>query len=250
MESRTDATTADPNLARSRRRRRILRVALVATLAAASGFLGYFRRPLFEGNRGVVDQGLVIRSAQPTGDVARRIRDDGIVSILNLRGGGPADPWYAAEVEATQAAGVDFYDLPMSATRRPSRRELLTLLDLFGRCRYPLLIHCKSGSDRTGLAAGLYLMLRKGVPPTAAESTFSLGHGHVPLFGPERLHEPFREYAAWLAARGLDHTPERLLDWVRNEYRADDPLTAIKPAQPGPRVRHQATRPAEDTSRG
>jgi hypothetical protein len=137
----------------------------------------------------------------------------------------------------------------MSATKRPSRRELLTLLDLFARCSYPLLIHCKSGADRTGLASGLYLMARRGVDPMRAESAFSLAHAHIPLFGPERLHEPFREYAAWLAERRLDHTPDRLLGWVRNEYRADDPPVAVEPVRPGPRPRRQAARPAEPTAR-
>jgi hypothetical protein len=137
----------------------------------------------------------------------------------------------------------------MSATKRPTRRELLTLLDLFGRCKYPLLIHCKSGADRTGLASGLYLMSRRGVEPARAESAFSLSHAHIPVFGPEHLHEPFREYAAWLRTKGLDHTPDRLLDWVRNEYRADDPLVAIEPVRPGPRVRRQASRAAEPATR-
>ena len=79
-------------------------------------------------------------------------------------------------------------------------RELLVLLDLFEHCRYPLLIHCKSGSDRTGLASALYLMSRRGEPPGWAVRGFTLKHGHVPLFGPEHLHEPFREYEAWLKA--------------------------------------------------
>ena len=72
------------------------------------------------------------------------------------------------------------------------------LLDLFDSCRYPLLIHCKSGADRTGLASGLYLMARRGVPPGEALRAFSVLHGHFPIGGPEHLHEPIEEYAAWL----------------------------------------------------
>ena len=247
MTEPRDASPLDPMAARTRRDRRRLRIGLAVTLVAA--FLGYFRRPLLDGNRGVVDEGLVYRAAQPTGDVAGLIRDWKLGSILNLRGGGPDDRWYADEVAATHTAGVDFYDLPMSATRRPSRRELLTLLDVLGRCKYPLLIHCKSGSDRTGLAAGLYLMTCKGVTPERAESAFALAHGHIPLFGPERLHEPFREYAAWLSANRLDHSPDRLLDWVRHQYRATDPVVAIDPVRPGPRVRRQSSRPSESEAR-
>ncbi len=243
------ATSSGPRPADGARRRRVLRTAAAVSLTVAATFVTYFRRPLFEGNRGVVDEGLVYRAAQPSGDVAGLIRAEELASIVNLRGGGPEDPWYAAEVEAARSLNVDFYDLPMSATKRPTRRELLTLIDLFGRCRYPLLIHCKSGADRTGLASGLYLMARRGVDPVAAESAFALSHAHIPLFGPERLHEPFREYAAWLAANHLDHSPDRLLDWVRHGYRADDPLVAIEPVRPGPRVRHQASRGEEPARR-
>src|SRR4051794_5957964 len=137
------------------------------------------------------------------------IEQNHLASILNLRGGSSQDHWYAAEVRATGERGIDFYDLPMSATRRPRRRELLILLDLFERCRYPLLIHCKSGSDRTGLATALYLMTRKNEPPDQALRAFALDYGHVPLFGPKHLHEPLQEYSAWLESHDLAHTPER-----------------------------------------
>ena len=43
---------------------------------------------------------------------------------------------------------------------------------------------------------------------------FTLAHGHVPLFGPEHLHEPIDEYASWLRDRGLKHDPERFRGWI------------------------------------
>jgi protein tyrosine phosphatase (PTP) superfamily phosphohydrolase (DUF442 family) len=197
-----------------------------------------FRRPWFEGNLGIVEAGRVIRSAQPTSQLAAWIRDYRLRSILNLRGGSAADHWYDAEVKAAQAAGVSFYDFPISATRRPSRHELLVLIDTLGSCPYPLLIHCKSGADRTGLASALYLMTQRGLPPEQSEKAFTLEHGHIPLCGPEHLHEPLDEYAAWLASRGLTHSPDRFRDWVKHEYaspgRPEDP----PPLRPGPRTRH------------
>jgi protein tyrosine phosphatase (PTP) superfamily phosphohydrolase (DUF442 family) len=214
---------------------RVARVlGVVAVLGALVVTVGH--RPIFFGNFGVVDPGRVYRSAQPWADLRRTVASYHLASILNLRGGSEADPWYAAEVRATRDLGVDFYDLPLSATQRPSRRELLVLLDLFGRCRYPLLIHCKSGSDRTGLASALYLMAVRGVAPREALAAFSVLHGHVPIGGPERLHEPFKEYAAWLQDRHLDHSPDRLRSWVEREYQADDVATVISPIEPGPRL--------------
>jgi hypothetical protein len=163
--------------------------------------------------------------------------------VLNLRGGSEADWWYAHEVRATQK--LDFYDMPMSAERRPTRAELLRLLDLFDMCRYPLLIHCKSGSDRTGLATGLYLMSRRDQAPRQALHAFSIWNGHIPVKGPERLHEPFVEYEAWLTAHRLGHSPARLRNWVEHEYLASDLAGAIEPIRPGPRVlrvTHASTR--------
>jgi len=215
-----------------RRARWIVYGVLPAVLVAV---LVTFRNPMFHGNFGVVEPDRVYRSAQPVKDLSRLIDGYGLRSILNLRGGSYENPWYTAEVRETRERGVDLYDLPLSATRRPYRRELLILLDLFERCRYPLLIHCKSGSDRTGLATALYRMSRRGESPEEAMRAFSLHYGHVPLGGPEHLHEPIQEYGAWLKDRRLTHRPELLRSWVEQVYVSDGPEGRIPPLQPGPR---------------
>ena len=223
----------DPAAPRRRvSRRRILGLGLLAALAVAAVV---FRRPLFGGNFGVVEPGRVYRSAQPTTGLPGLIRDRRLASVLNLRGGSPGDPWYVAEVRATHDAGVDFYDFPMCATRRPSRSELLVLIDLLGRCRYPLLIHCKQGADRTGLATALYRMVEQEVGPAEALESFALAYGHVPILGTRHLHEPLEEYATWLDARRLSHTPRRFRLWVEQEYRSDGPTGTPPPLVAGPR---------------
>ena len=196
-----------------------------------------FRRPWFEGNLGVVDEGVVIRSAQPTTQLADWSRRYRLKSVVNLRGGGPGDWWYGNEIKSARESGIAYYDLPLSATRRPTRRELLQLIDLLDRCSYPLLIHCKSGADRTGLAVALYRMVRRAEPPEAALGSFSIEYGHIPFFGTEHLHEPLQEYARWLRSAGLSHSATRFRTWVRNEYVAMDAPRDPPPVQPGPRAR-------------
>jgi protein tyrosine phosphatase (PTP) superfamily phosphohydrolase (DUF442 family) len=240
--------TPPPTDRPGRLRRRLLRLA-VATLIVAAMTTFVFRNSLFNGNLGVVDEGLVYRSAQPLEGLPALVAEKRIATVLNLRGGSEADPWYAAEVAATRRLGVDFYDLPLVATVRPSRKQLLTILDLLDRCKYPLLIHCKSGSDRTGLVSGLYLMSRKGVDPGRAEDAFSLYHGHVPILGTRHLHEPFREYAEWLEAHQVVHNADLLRKWVAHHYRADDPLAALVPLPTGPRPRRAARLADPSTTR-
>jgi len=211
-------------------------------MTLATAVAAFALRPYYSQNLGVVDPGRAFRSAQPTSRLDDLIDDLNLASILNLRGGGPEDGWYVHEVGAARAANVDFYDLPLSAVRRPTRRELLLLIDVVQSARLPILIHCRAGADRTGLATAVYRLMIQGLPPEEAVGSFTPYHGHVPLFGPQHLHEPIDEYAAWLKQSGLAHAPERFRAWARNEYRADDPSIDPRPIRPGPRASFQADR--------
>lgn len=241
--STTTPTSGPADRGRSSRRRSRRRIILAALGVVVLALAGVFHRPWFLGNVGVVDPGKVYRIAQPKGaGLARSLDEQGIASVLNLRGGSMSDSWYAAEVEAAGARGIDFYDLPMKAEERPGRNDLLALIDLFPQCRYPLLIHCKAGADRTGLASALYRMVMLGEAPEIAEGQFTVFHGHVPLLGTAHLHEPIDEYAAWLRAEGLEHTAERFRRWIAEEYRSDEPLADYEPLQPGSRWALKAAR--------
>ncbi len=224
---------ADRSAQRRWRRRKVV---LTSLAIIAVGLTMIFRNPLFRGNFGIVVSNRVYRSAQPAENLGNLVDQYQLASILNLRGGSPSDPFYANEVNVVRDRKVDFYDFPMSATRRPTRRELLTLLDLFARCRYPLLIHCKSGSDRTGLASGLYLLTQASKPPIDAAEAFSLYYGHVPLAGTALLHAPFVEYDQWLKEKHLVHNPDRFRSWVEHEYQSSETSSSFQPLNPGPRT--------------
>ena len=230
----------EPTSAQAGRRRARLqtcKMAAIIVLVGAMTASWILRRPWFEKNLAVMDSGLVIRSAQPTTQLADWALRYRLKSVLNLRGGGPGDWWYGNEIASARESGIAYYDLPMSATRRPTRRELLQLIDLLESCSYPLLIHCKSGADRTGLASALYRMVRRGEPPENALTSFSIEFGHIPFFGTEHLHEPLKEYAAWLESNGLDHSAARFRTWVRNDFVAVDPPADPPLIHPGPRAR-------------
>jgi hypothetical protein len=233
--ARTPGDDISRSSSRMGSRRLLLRLALVAILACAAVPGSLLLRPWTGSNLGIVHGGQVIRAAQPTTGLPALIHDYHLASILNLRGGSPRDWWYNDEVETAKKRRVAFFDLPLSATKRPSRRDLLRLIDTLDRCDYPLLIHCKAGADRTGLATAVYLMTHCNEPPRQALRAFTIYHSHVPLFGTEHLHEPLDEYASWLDAKQLEHTPERFRAWVKNEYKSEDPAVDPPPLEPGPR---------------
>lgn len=227
-----------------RRRRRIRAFVALGILGSA---LLVFHRPLLLGNVGTVVPEKVYRSAQPKKNLQKLIETYKPASILNLRGGSIGDDWYRAEIEAAEAEGIEFYDFPMDATRQPSTEELATLVELFEECSYPVLIHCKSGSDRTGLASGIYLMTQEGLPPEEALRSFSILYGHIPIGGPEHLHEPFKAYQDWLSARGIAHAPDQFRLWLLEQG-----ATEVKPLEPGPRYGepvHRMTERSHKTTR-
>jgi hypothetical protein len=90
----------------------------------------------------------------------------------------------------------------------------------------PALIHCKSGADRTGLAAGIWLLLQ-GRPVAAALAQLSLRYGHVAAARTGILDAFFRAYADFVEAHG----PKPFLDWVRDDY-SEDALRAAFRSRP------------------
>ncbi len=59
-----------------------------------------------------------------------------------------------------------------------SNREIAELLDIVRRAPKPLLVHCISGADRTGLVAALYRFAITGASAAVADRELSLIYGH------------------------------------------------------------------------
>jgi protein tyrosine/serine phosphatase len=81
----------------------------------------------------------------------------GLKSVVNLRGGSQQG-FYLFEAEICQKLGLTLHDVHFSARKAPKKKALLAMFDLFETLQKPVLIHCKSGADRTGLIAALYLL--------------------------------------------------------------------------------------------
>ncbi len=122
--------------------------------------------------------GRLYRCNHPTpGRLAALARRHGIRTLINLRGR-TANGSDALSREMARRLGLDFIDAPLKSRAAPPRERILYLLDVFATMREPALIHCKSGADRSGLAAAIFL-LANGATAAAASGQLSLRHGHL-----------------------------------------------------------------------
>lgn len=173
----------------------------------------------FGRNWHVVIPGEAYRSAQLTrAEYRDAIRDNGIRTVVNLRGTSPDQDWYLGESRATCDADIAQEDVTLSAYRLPAPDELRRLIDVFDHADYPILFHCRQGVDRTGLAAALLLMLRTNATPNQARRQLGLRYGHIALGPTWVMFQCLDLYEAWLRQSGRPHSPAMLREWADHGY--------------------------------
>lgn len=139
----------------------------------------------------------------------------GIKTILNLRGV-VRQPHYLFEVESCERLGLELVTVHMSARAAPAKDRLLSVLRAFEEIERPFLMHCKSGADRTGLVAALYLMVHDGQSVAKARKQLSFRYLHIRRTSTGILDHFLDVYAARNAQE-----PIAIEDWIRTEYDRD-----------------------------
>jgi protein tyrosine phosphatase (PTP) superfamily phosphohydrolase (DUF442 family) len=176
-------------------------------------------------NFAAVVPGRLYRSNHPTPRrLALAARRHGIRTVVNLRGksNNGAD---ALSRAAAHGLGLRLIDVPMKSSRAPSRELVLELIEALRSGDEPILLHCKSGADRAGFAAGVFLLLNGGTSADALRE-LSVRYGHFRGSRTGILDAFFRRYRDF----GEGHMPFE--DWVRAEYdasalRHDGPVNPI-----------------------
>ena len=155
-----------------------LKYVFAPLLAIAFIWIGYF---IIFANFHKVDDD-IFRSAQLRFfNMPYYIKKYGIKSILNLRGNNIDKPWYKVELEIADEYDIVHYDYGIGAREVRTLKEMKDIVKLIKEAPKPLLIHCKAGADRTGLAVALYLHeIKKN---ENADDALSILYGHFPWFG-------------------------------------------------------------------
>ncbi|OYV40233.1 MAG: protein tyrosine phosphatase, partial [Acidocella sp. 20-61-6] len=113
--------------------------------------------------------------------------------------------------DAAARLGLDFYDMALESRGAPQKDRIYRLAEIYLTMRGPGLIHCKSGADRAGLAAGLFVLIDGGTVKEAMRQ-LSFRYGHIKQAKTGILDMFFASYAR----DGEGKKP--FLDWVRDDY--------------------------------
>lgn len=147
-----------------------------------------------------IREGRAYRSAQLTSEkLAWVIEHHKIRTVINLRGPNPKMEWYPQEVALCEKTGVRLIDIPLSASQLPPPERLAELFDAFQTAPEPILLHCRSGADRSSMAAALWRMTKLDDSAQAALAELSLKYGHIPSRYPKmmemvKMFQPKREW--------------------------------------------------------
>ena len=163
-------------------------------------------------NRHRIGSGIAWRSAQPTPHQFAWFRRQGVRTVVTLRGGREHGSW-PLQREACERQGLTLVEFVLRSREAPSKETILGAQAFFAGLDYPAVMHCKSGADRAGLAAALFLILHEGRPVREGMAQLSPRYGHFRFAKTGILDAFFALYLREGELQGQD-----FLDWVEHSY--------------------------------
>ncbi|MFT3732036.1 MAG: sulfur transferase domain-containing protein [Hyphomicrobium sp.] len=165
----------------------------------------------------------VWRSAQPAPHHIAWAAKRGIKTVVNLRGPEQTFGTRWLEQQACARHGIALADLRLRSRAAPTRAEFRSIKELVEKVEFPILIHCKSGSDRAGLMSVMVLHLHDGVPIREAVRQLSFRYGHVKSADTGVIDAVFDRYLEAEAKTGVG-----FWEWIQTVYRAQEVNESFK----------------------
>jgi protein tyrosine phosphatase (PTP) superfamily phosphohydrolase (DUF442 family) len=169
---------------------------------------------LFYNTRTKVADGLY-RSGHPMPYQLRAAQRTGVRSVISLRGAETHIGSNQLEWQTCQELKLPLVHYPIGSRDTPSREQVQEIIRLFRTLPRPILVHCKSGADRAGLASTIFLLTEEHRPIDEAMKQLEFWrHGHLKQAKTGVLDKFFETYRAYQQA----NRSTTFEDWLANHY--------------------------------
>lgn len=187
---------------------------LSATLSNAAETSAYFESALIDSNLHEIDPGQFYRAGQMSNpELIETVKRLGIKSVIDLRfGDDEPPPNVPTEEETTKALGGSYYHLRSKSSELPQLEEVQKLIEVYDTAERPLLVHCSSGTHRSGFASAVWVLTQDQDAREKALDQFS------PRFGFFKSERRIKQMMA-----GKD-TPEKIIYNYVKDAAADVPF--------------------------
>ncbi len=156
----------------------------------------------------------VYRSNQPTHARFERYAEMGIKTVINLRGE-DKHAHYLFEKESCDALGLTLVNAKLWAREAAPRVRIEAVIEALREAERPVMFHCKSGADRAGFVAAMYLMVFEGASVEEARKQLGLKYIHFDFTKTGVQDYILDVYEARLVKGEIGFE-----DWINREYRA------------------------------
>ena len=146
----------------------------------------------------------------------------GIKSIINLRGERNCSSYYL-EKEYCDRNNIILYNFPFTSRDLPTKKIILDFFNLLDTIKYPVLMHCKSGADRAGIASCLYLIYKRRYNLQDAKKQLSFKYLHIKFAKTGILYHLFES-----AIKNKKSSSKDFLQWIKFDYNKDEIKKSFK----------------------
>ena len=145
-----------------------------------------------------------------------------IKTVINLRGKRNCSSYFL-EKEACKKLNLKLVNFPISSREAPKQETINAAQEMFSKIEYPAIMHCKSGADRAGIMAALYLILHKKTSAENAKKQLSFKHLHIKYAKTGILDAFLENYI-----KDNNISKIKFIEWIKNGYNREQLRSSFK----------------------
>lgn len=157
----------------------VLLVELPQVVSETTATTSFLANILFTNNLHAVVPGKLYRSAEMSAvDLEKAVRELNIAAVVDLRADkDEEDDEGVLERDATAKLGISYFHLPLIGSKLPAPESVKQLIDIYDHSTGPVLVHCSSGTHRSGVASAIWLLANGNSSIETAKEQLSPRYG-------------------------------------------------------------------------